>query len=202
MVRRTSPLLKTVLAGAAGLVSVNLVGQAFAPSAGSRRNLLLGGAAAGLASVVNQESAVATGFGFGETGNPNDDYSFSAYSLMGGGLDDPDNIFKKFNPEVVGRRHAELEKTYNIFSKLRPEIENKHYSKVKSKTKLQAQTCRQNLQYIANAKDNAQITEVKDEVVKMLDYITVDNRQKKTRETLEDYDALMPAFKTFLDLTA
>merc|ERR1712146_192134 len=100
------------------------------------------------------------------------------------------------------RRHKELEKTYDIFSELRPEIENKHYSKVKSKTKLQAQTCRQNLQYITKAKNNPQITEISAEVVKQLDFITVDNRQKKTRETLEDYDTLMPAFKKFLDLTA
>eukprot|EP00929_Paragymnodinium_shiwhaense_P024055 TRINITY_DN1490_c0_g1_i4.p2 TRINITY_DN1490_c0_g1~~TRINITY_DN1490_c0_g1_i4.p2 ORF type:complete len:202 (-),score=81.48 TRINITY_DN1490_c0_g1_i4:188-793(-) len=201
MVRRSSPLLKSVLVGSAGFAALGLVGQAFAPAA-SRRSLLLGGAAAGVAAVVKEESAVATGFGFGETGNPSDDYSYSAYSLMGGGLDDPDNIYKKFTPEIVQRRHKELEKTYDIFSELRPEIENKHYSKVKSKTKLQAQTCRQNLFYIAAAKNDAQITEIKEEVVKMLDYITVDNRQKKTRETLEDYDALMPAFKKFLDLTA
>jgi len=151
---------------------------------------------------VQANSASATGFGFGETGNSKDDYSFSPYSLFGGGVNDPDNVYKEFGKERIGRAREELTKTYETLKGLRPEIENKHYTKVKAKTTLQAGTARTNLNYLSAASGNEDILKLKAEITTQLDYLTVDNRQKKTADSLDDYDKLVPLLGKFLDVTA
>merc|ERR1712232_1178715 len=109
-------------ATAAGVAVTGLVGRAYvAPNAGTRRGFLAGGLA-GAAATVQANSASATGFGFGETGNSNDDYSFSPYSLFGGGIQDPDNVYKEYGPERIARAREELTKTYETLKVLRPEI--------------------------------------------------------------------------------
>jgi hypothetical protein len=202
MVRRSSSLLSVAVATAAGLAVTGLVSRAYvAPTAATRRSLVLGGLA-GAAATVKADSASATGFGFGETGNSKDDYAFSPYSLLGGSVNDPDNIYKEYGTERINRAREELTKTYETFKKLRPEIENKHYTKVKAKTTLQAGTARTNLNYLSAASGNEDILKLKSEITLQLDYLTVDNRQKKTADSLEDYDKLMPLLGKFLEVTS
>jgi len=166
--------------------------------------MLLGGIAAGAAATVKPESASA-GFGFGERIVNEKDYGFSPYSLLGGSMDktiDPGTLYNEYGPDRVARAREQMANVYGIFEKLRPEIENKHYTTVKKKTTLEAGTLRTNLDYMYGASGyKPDINDLRQKIIEQLDYITVDNRVKKTAETLKDYDTLMPLFKEFIDRT-